>query len=279
MITLDVDSTEISSTLRQLAMLTGKYEKITAIAMSKAAAAAKQKIASDILPQIEGGPTAWTRRGLRYWRADRDRLVSAAGFNYGDNSPTDLGYSPKDMGTSSGRYMEIQARGGDRGPKSTERSLRRTGVIKSDQFIVPTGKGDKLNTHGNLPGPTYQRILSRVGAAAGPGYTSNKTNSKRSQQRRSNIDYFVKYGELGEGAQYIAKRTGSRPKGNTGKGSGKPGRPATTRSPRGFVPVLVVTDQPNYERRLDIRGVAWREYNRVFSSEFKRNLQIEISKR
>jgi hypothetical protein len=288
MITFDVDSTEISSTLRQLAMLTGKYEKITAIAMSKAAAAAKQKIASDILPQIEGGPTAWTRRGLRYWRADRDRLVSAAGFNYGDNSPTDLGYIFQQMGTPSGRYMEIQSRGGDRRPKSTELALRRSRLINNNNFIVPAQDSDavRLDTHGNVSRGEYVRMLSRVRALqVGSAPTQG---GKRSNKGRAKNDYFVARGlegvgitrwELGTKPIYIAKRSGHGPKGGTGKGSGKPGRPQTVGYKRGFDVAFHITQQPRYQSKYNIRGVAWREYNRVFSNEFRKSLAAEMRRR
>lgn len=255
MIRLDVDTSEVTALQRSLASVIGKQDKITAIAMSKAAASAKDKLASTVLPRIQGGPTSWTTRGLRYWRADRDRLVAAVGWNYGENSPTDIGFTPKGRGVPSGRYMGVLGGGGDRRPKSTELSMRRAGVIRSDQFIVPASSGATLNDQGNMPGAEYRRILSRIKAAAGPGYTSNATGSKRSRRRRAQSDYFVRYGQPGEGAMYVAKRVG-----------------------RGFVPALFVTDQPNYERKFDIQGIAWSEYRRVFPGEFSRALRAELAR-
>ena len=279
MIEFTVDTSEITALQKALAVMIGKYDKITAIAMSKAASAAKDKLAADVLPKIQGGATNWTIRGLRYWRADRDRLVAAVGWNYGDNSPTDIGFTPKGSGVPSGRYMENLSRGGDRRPKSTELSMRRAGIIRGDQFITPARDGVTLNAQGNLPGAEYKRILSRIKAAAGPGYTSNATNSKRSRAKRAQSDFFPRYGQVGEGASYIARRIGEGPKGGTGKGSGKPGRPQTVGYKRGFVPALFVVDQPNYERKFDIHGIAWAEYRRVFPGEFSRALWAELAKR
>jgi len=271
-----VDASEISKAARFLAESIGKMDKISAIAMSKAAASAKDRLAADVFPQIKGGPTNWTTRGLRYWRADRDRLVAAVGWNYGDNSPTDIGFTPKAIGVPSGRYMEILSRGGDRSDKSTERRMRQAGLIRGDQFITPASGGVALNAQGNLPGPEYRRILSRIMAASGPGYNSNASGSRRSRSRRQKSDYFMMYGELGEGARFVAHRVGPGPKGGTGKGSGQRGRPRTVGYQRGFVPALFVTDQPNYERKFDTQGIAWGEYQRVFPNQFMSALDVEI---
>ena len=279
MIEFTVDTSEITALQKSLAVATGKFDKITAIAMSKAAASSKDHLAANVLPKIQGGPSNWTVRGLRYWRADRDRLVAAVGWNYGDNSPTDIGFTPKSLGVPSGRYMENLSRGGDRQPKSTELSMRRAGIIRGNQFITPASGGVRLNAQGNVSAAMYRQILSRIGAAEEEGYTSNATNSKRSAGRRSKTDFFPRYGQLGEGASYIARRIGDGPKGGTGKGSGRPGRPRTVGYRRGFVPALFVVDQPNYERRFDIHGIAWGEYRRVFPGEFSRALWAELAKR
>lgn len=254
MIRFTVDTSEVSAAEKSLALLIGKYDKITAIAMSRAAASAKDRLSSNVIPRIRGGATNWTTRGLRYWRADRDRLVAAVGWNYGDNSPTDIGLTPKGRGVPSGRYMEVLSRGGDRRPKSAELSMRRAGVIRKNQFITPAtggrrGDGVTLSPQGNLAGSEYKRILSRIKASGGDGSTSSATSSKRSRRRRAQSDYFVRYGGLGEGAMYVAKRIG-----------------------RGFIPALFVVDQPNYERKFDIQGIAWNEYRRVFPGEFRRAL-------
>jgi hypothetical protein len=274
---LSVETTGISQIQQTLALLTGKADKITAIAMSKAAASAKTRLGSAIFPQIQGGPAPWTTRGLRYWRADRDRLVAAVGWNYGDNSPTDIGFTPKGRGVPSGRYMGLLGRGGDRRPKSTELAMRRAGVIGGDQFITPNRDGVSLNAQGNLPGAEYRRILSRIKAAggAGQGSTSNASNSRRSRAKRAQSDFFVRYGSMGEGAQYVARRIGPGPKGGTGRGSGNPGRPMTVGYRRGFVPALFVVDQPNYERKFNIYSLAWTEYQRAFPREFTKALAAE----
>jgi len=256
-ITITVKESGLNPMAQWAAALTGKLDKITAIAMSNGVKQAKAQLQSSILPQIQGGPTAWTSRGLRYWSADRNRLVAAVGWNHGDGSPVESSFTPKGLGVPSGRYMSLLARGGDRRPKSTELALRRAGVIRPDQFITPASSGARLNRYGNLPGPTYQSILSRVGAASATGYNANASGSNRSRRRRAQSDYFTMYGDLGEGARFIARRVGKR----------------------GFVPALFVVDQPNYERKFDIHGIAMREYQRVFPAAFQKALDNEIARR
>lgn len=157
--------------------------------------------------------------------------------------------------------------------------MRNAGLIRSDQFITPADSGVTLDPQGNLPGSEYRRILSRVKAASGPGYDASSSTSKRSRAKRADSDFFIRYGQLGEGARYIARRIGEGPKGGTGKGSGKPGRPQTVGYKRGFVPALFITDQPNYERKFNVHEIALAEYRRTFPGEFRRALLAEQSRR
>jgi hypothetical protein len=40
-----------------------------------------------------------------------------------------------------------------------------------------------------------------------------------------------------------------------------------------------VTDQPNYERKFNIQSIALKEYNRVFSVEWRKQLEVELLRR
>jgi hypothetical protein len=283
-IVFEVDTRQISRLSEATARLIGQYEWITARAMTEAAKAAKEQIAREILPKIQGGPTAWTRRGLIVKYARRDDLRAMAGFQYGGGRWEDSEFDRKAGGIPAGRYMGINARGGDRRAKASERQLRRAGVIRQDQFIVPNGKVLRLNAQGNLPAGQYTQILSRLraleqgSAPAGPG------SRGRSGAARSNVDYFgLRYSggrparwELGADPIAIARRVGAKPKGGTGKGSGQRGRPQTVGYRRGFAPALWVTDQPNYERRFDIRGAARRGFDRTFAQAWEAGLTAEL---
>lgn len=251
-----IDTSQVSAMSNALAGLTGNYNWIVARAMTNSAKAAKAAVAADVFPRIQGGPTAWTRRGLMVSFARPDNLTSNVGFNYGDGSFSAT-FAGKGMGTPAGRYMDVNARGGDRRAKRTEHQLRDAGIIRPDQFITPASGGVKLNAQGNVSGPEYQRIVSRVKGFASAGSTQNTARGAgsrgRSARKRNESDYFVMRRD-GE-AQFIAKRVGKR----------------------GFVPALFITDQPNYEQRFRVQPVAMAEYRRVFSKEFEAALEKEMA--
>jgi two-component system OmpR family response regulator/two-component system response regulator QseB len=127
-ITFTVDTSEISKMSKALAVMMGQHEWITARAMTTAAKASKERIRAEVFPMIKGGPTAWTRRGLIASYASPKNLTSQVGFQYGECRYTDDAFTRKAGGVTSGRYMGINARGGDRRPKSTELAVRRAGV-------------------------------------------------------------------------------------------------------------------------------------------------------
>jgi len=252
-----IDTSQVSAMSNALAGLTGNYNWIVARAMTNSAKAAKAAVAADVFPRIQGGPTAWTRRGLMVSFARPDNLTSNVGFNYGDGSFSDT-FAGKGMGTPAGRYMDVNARGGDRRAKRTEHQLRDAGIIRADQFITPASGGVKLNAQGNLSASQYQQILSRVKGFSAAGSNQNTT----SKSKRKQSDYFVmrkdssgySRWQLGAEPAFIAKRVG-----------------------RGFVPALFITDQPNYEQRFRVQPVAMAEYRRVFSKEFEAALEKEMA--
>lgn len=294
-IQITVDTSEISKISKALAVMMGQHEWITARAMTTAAKASKERIRAEVFPMIKGGPTAWTRRGLIASYASPKNLTSQVGFQYGDGRFTDDAFTRKAGGVPAGRYMGINARGGDRRPKSTELSLRRAGLIRGDQFITPPSRpstaagGVKLNAQGNLPGGEYQRMLSRMRALAGGiGNAPQGVGSRgRSGKGRREIDYFMLRGvgnrpsrwQLGADPLAVARRAGPGPKGGTGKGSGRPGRPQTVGYRRGFVRALFVIEQPNYERRFPIQSIAMREYQRVFNQAYEAGVTAELQRR
>lgn len=294
-ITFTVDTSEISKMSKALAVMMDQHEWITARAMTTAAKASKERIRAEVFPMIKGGPTAWTRRGLIASYASPKNLTSQVGFQYGEGRFTDDAFTRKAGGVSSGRYMGINARGGDRRPKSTELAMRRVGLIGSGQYLTPPSRsstaagGVKLNAQGNLSGGEYQRMLSRMRAlAGGVGNAPQGAGSRgRSGKGRKEIDYFMLRGtggtpsrwQLGAQPMAVARRAGPGPKGGTGKGSGKPGRPQTVGYRRGFVRALFVIDQPNYERRFPIQSIAMREYQRVFNQAYEAGVKAELMRR
>jgi hypothetical protein len=289
----EVDYSDITRIQQVAAKAIGQMEWITAMAMTRSAKAARLKVGQEIFPKIQGGPTTWTRRGLISTSATPKRLKSAVGFNYGGGALSEFGAKEPPRGVPSGRYIETLTRGGDRAAKSTERRIWRAGALPQGSFLVINTRnpGIRLTAQGNLPAGEWQRITSRIrgGTQAGSNFDApiGAGSRGRSGAKRRERDYFVlrrdELGptrwQLGSEPSAIAVRTGKGPKGGTGKGSGRPGRPQTIGYKRGFKTVLNVTDQPNYERKFNIQSIALKEYNRVFSVEWRKQLEVELLRR
>lgn len=259
----DVDVVQINRMQENLARTMGQFEWIAARSMTKGAIAARQGIAREIFPMIQGGPTPWTRRGLITKFAKPNDLTAMAGFQYGEGRFQDDAFSRKAGGIPAGRYMGINASGGDRRPKAFELRLRRSRLIGNDQFVIPNADVLKLNAYGNLPAGQYTQVLSRLRALEVGNASQGPGSRGRSGAKRKRLDYFLmRYSggrpsrELGSEPAFIAKRMG-----------------------RGFVPAFFITDQPNYERRFPINAVAVREFNRGFADEFQAGVVRELGRR
>lgn len=259
MLNLDVDAAKIAK-LRHFTQSVGRgLPGITARAMNAAGAQAKTAVADTIFPKIKGGPVSWTKRGLIHVYAKATRLDMWVGFNPGaeGNIP---GFKSKSGGVPAGRYMGLNARGGDRRPKGFEMALRRAGKIGGNDFVIPRSNWRSVNKYGNVAPSKYTQILSRVRALpTGIGDAPGGAGSGgRSGAKRSSLDYFVARGDesgisrwqLGTQPILIAQRKGRKPRGGTGKGTNKRGRPQTVGYRRGFIAVMsILQDQaPEYER-------------------------------
>ena len=260
---IDLDYSGINEISVMLANAIKKFDSITAEAMTTAAIKARDAIRREIHPLVQGGPTRWTERGLLVRYARKNDLRAQVGYQYGSGQWEDNEFTAKAGGIASGRYMGLNARGGDRRPKSSELQLRRSRLIGQDKYLTPVS-GAGIDSRGNVAGWKYQQMISRLSGFTAAGSSQN-TSSRR---KRRQTDYFIMrrdgagYAppkELGAEPVFIAKRIG--------------------RKGRGFKPAFFIVDQPNYERRFPIKSVAMREYARVFPQEFERGLNRELSRR
>ena len=257
---VNIDSTQVSAASQRLADLMGKTPMLTAIAMTRGVTTARRAIQAEIFPKIQGGPSPWTRRGLIYKKATPTDLRAMVGFNYGDGRFEDNETTRQASGVASGRYMRIQARGGDRPAKSSERLARRLGIIKNDNSLIPDLKQKDINKFGNLPGRRWQEAVK--GARAGFSVRGGQsTGGKR--KRGAGSQFFVlnrsstSTGKYGIGNRYttnnqpiaIVRRTGAKM--------------------RGFKTVLLVTKREAYKRRLPVDSVAWEAFRKTYAQSFK----------
>ena len=94
-ITFTVDTRELNRMSVAVARMIGQYEWIAARSMTEAAKITRTALQREILPKIQGGPTAWTRRGLIVRYASRNNLQAMVGFQYGDGNFNDSEFTRK----------------------------------------------------------------------------------------------------------------------------------------------------------------------------------------
>ncbi len=271
-ITFSIDDADIRAADRWLAATTGQLDFVT----SRAIGATVKSIHGNLrrqLPSAIDRPTAWTRRGLLVRYPTRTNLTAAVGFNYGGGNFDEVGRM-SDMGVPSGRYMEVQARGGSRSAKSSELALHRAGLAASDEFLTPAGFGiGKPDTAGNVSGGRYQQMLSRLRANRDIGTTSNASEGPGSRGRtaakRREVDVFI---SRRKGAA-IMQRTGLGPKGGTGKGTHKPGRPQTVGFKRDIKAAFYLVRNPRYQVRFPVRQLAMDQFRREIGPNFTAALE------
>lgn len=86
-------------------------------------------------------------------------------------------------------YLQQAVGGGARPHKRFEKALIARGVMKGNEYAVPTAPF--MNQYGNVSRGTMTKILSGLGAAeSGRGYQSNATGSTRSKRKGNAHRYF-----------------------------------------------------------------------------------------
>ena len=234
-----------------------------AIAQAMTASAKKAQAALKAqTPRYIDRPTRWTLNSTYVKFATKRNLQASVGFK---------DFASK--GTPAGKYLNYLSSGGPRRSKSTERQLQRSGLLRPGQFIVPTNVTPlNLNQYGNLSGGAYTQVLSRLKALGQQGYTANVSQSRRSQAKRTQRDYFL--GRPGNLPLGIQARVGPKPKGTGGKGSARGGRPVTANLPRGFHTVFYVTRTPVYRATFPIQKII----QGTFINTFNGNLQSSLER-
>ena len=241
-------TTDIPQKVGKLALLTDlQFRFAVAQAMTDAARAGDARIRNDMSRYIDR-PTPFTAKSTYVTFANPNRMHAEVGFKQ---------FAAK--GTPAGVYLSAMARGGDRRNTRAEDALRSGGVIKPDQFIVPTPafRGDP---YGNVPRGTYTMMLSQVKAFSNDRSYMNASGSARSRRKRQTAGQFfvIRSRELGEGPRGIFYRA--------------PG------AANGAIELAfaVVNDAPNYERRFPIvqllNDEVAREYPRLVEARLRKEL-------
>jgi hypothetical protein len=246
-ITFDVRD-NIEDAAREIGMLAKDVPFMAAYALTKTAQdihAEERKVMAEVFDR----PTRFTLNSLYVKPATKTDLASAVLPKEGFGS------------IPAWRFLGPQIEGGPRQKKSHERALERAGILNRNEYVVP-GAGVKLDSHGNVPGPTIVRILSQLGAAErSAGYKANMTNRSRKRSVRR------------AGGQYFVMRKPGAPPGiyqRANQGAPVAGGVGPTRHQ--IIPVLLFVSAPTYAPRFPFHEIA----QRVFAENFDRHFRIAL---
>ena len=96
------------------------------------------------------GPVARTRSSVKLRWATKTNPVAAVWIN---DDPT--------KGVPAARYLLAEVEGGRRSDTGFEKALRRLGMLRSNEHVVPS-KYAKLNAAGNVTAGTYKRVMDQL---------------------------------------------------------------------------------------------------------------------
>lgn len=91
-------------------------------------------------------------------------------------------------GTAPAEYLAPMASGGEANLKRSEKLLRRRGVLKGNQRLVP-GRRTKLNQYGNWTAGQMNKALSNIGHQH-DSYQNTKQHTRR-KKGKARFDYFL----------------------------------------------------------------------------------------
>jgi hypothetical protein len=199
------------------------------LALNEAATIGQQAGVKE-MKRVFDRPTPFILNSLRVKRSSKNRLIAEVGF--------------KDVFGNFGEAVENiltpNIEGGSRKPKGSEMTLRRAGILRSDEFIVPS-RALKLDRFGNIPKGTMNKIIANIGASGEQGFSANTPAAKRT------LKYIV--GEVG-GTRGIWSVQAKK-----------------------WKPVLLFVKQPRYKARFDFYGVTQREIDKGFPGAMRRSLK------
>lgn len=167
MITFDVRS-NLAGRIRQLTALEKQFVPTATAKALTFSAETVIEVQRWKMTRVFQNPINWTLNSLYLKPATVRDPASAVYFK---------DFAPK--GVPAGRYLYPQIHGGLRATKSTERKLYP--FMAGYRYAMP-GAGAELDSHDNIPGGTWTRILSQV-KALGNGQNQTAASKKRNRGR------------------------------------------------------------------------------------------------
>jgi len=162
--------------------------------------------------------------------------------------------------------------GSNRPLKRFEEILVQAGLMRKNERAVP-GTGAKLDAYGNMGRGQIVQILSQLQAFNLAGSDANATNSKRSNAKRSKVEYFVAHGgesrqgrgswKHGDKMQHLRRGVWARHRFSSGSA---------------VKPVLLFVNGTRYGKRFDFVGTAQRVIDSRFKALYEQRMQKQLAK-
>jgi hypothetical protein len=250
MLNIRLDDSELTRLAERAALLTDRQLRFAvAQAMTDSAKDAQAEL-KRVTAQFVDRPTPFTVNSTFVRFANPSNLSAQVGFKQ---------FAAK--GTPAGEYLSPMVRGGDRKPTRVEEVLRRGGVIRRNQYIMP-GRGWNVDPYGNVRRGVYTQMLSQTKAFGGDLSYLNASRSKASiRKRETRGQFFVpRSGELGQGASVILYRA-----------------PGADRKDA-EVAFVILNDVPNHERRFPIPVILGESYKKAFQDHIRTKMTAELAR-
>lgn len=233
---------DIRSNVRQVSAWLDEAQRqqlpfATALAMTRTAQDVKSEEIS-VMKRVFDRPTNYTLNSLFVRPATKRDLIASVEFKE---------FAGK--GTPAKRFLNPHVHGGGRSHKRSERLLMSSGLSSFGGFTV-LGRSAPRDSHGNMTGGQYTKLLSQVRASGDA--TSNASGSRRSKAKRKT------------GGHFIAEH-GNRL---------KPG--VYQREGQNVKPILIFTKAPVYRKRFPFYETASTVVAARFDDNFKAAFQFAM---
>lgn len=216
------------------------------------------EIRKDVLPKevrrVFDRPTRFVQNAFYYKKATKKNLKALVGIKEPGTFAGTAGIKGKGgkQLTSSGvdltAILGPHIEGGKRQPKASEKRLRREGILRSDEFLVPA-KGVRLDKYGNVRGPFMVKILSALSSFNEAGFDANVTDVSRERHRKASKPipkvFVIKSGSKSHLKPGIYQRFGSK------------------KNPR-VKPLFIFVKSPIYKRRFKFFETIDMGFNKIF---------------
>lgn len=234
---------DVRPLIKNLGIVEKQVPFLTAYALTKTAQDIKAA-ELDLMGKVFDRPTHFTLNALFVKPATKTDLTAVVEFKegFGKTIPA-------------WRYLGPHVDGGGRQKKSHERALERAGILKADEWAVPSTTLP-VDSNGNVPGKVFTRILSQLRASPDPKQNMTPKSRKRAVKAA--------------GGQYFVMRGNSRI---------RDGVYQRLADGKRILPVLLFVRQPQYQKRFPFYEKAQEVYRQRVAPNFRAGWQKYVERK